>query len=720
MAKKSLSFLLALFLTFLLFPAGVSAQETSETQASPVHANAADKSELSDEGYAFAVLLEDGELIFMRSNISESTSGYGEWEDICGNKYTGTIIPIFENQVITTWRDWHFKTVKKVSMAEGQVIRPKSTAHWFESKEELESVDLSNLDTSECVTMSAMFSVCSNLKSIDVSGFDTSNVTDMSRMFASCDNLTELDVSGFNTEKVTNMSQMFDHIDVTELDLSNFNTSKVTDMSHMFDGCHSLERLDLKSFNTSNVTNMNGMFAQCDNLKSVDVSSFDTSNLTEMESMFMYCNKLETLDLRRFNTSNVTNFSYMFDGCGGLASLDLSSFNTEKAVNMASMFRGCTGFKNLDLSNFNTSNVTNMYGMFQSAGDEEAAETLDISSFDTRAVTNMEYMFSNIRFRAVRLGKKFTVWKDNAYFRQGNWENKAIGKTLTEKELYNQYPANAFQWAGLWERQLRLPDSVSFAKKELNLPIGVEYYNAAYIEPFNAEDRTVIYSSSNPGAAEVSESGKIITHSAGTTVITATTANGLKATCKVTVLFDDVPASLMYYSDPVYWAVEKGITNGYKDPDGIVRTFKPQANCTREAVVTFLWRLAGKPNPKSMKSPFKDVQDSSKYYYKAVLWAAEKGITGGYKDGTFKPSATCLREHVVTFLWRYAGKPSPGVSKNPFNDVKTTDYYYRAALWANAKGIAKGYTSGAYAGGFGPKLDCLREHVVTFLYRFAK
>ena len=178
--------------------------------------------------------------------------------------------------------------------------------------------------------------------------------------------------------------------------------------------------------------------------------------------------------------------------------------------------------------------------------------------------------------------------------------------------------------------------------------------------------------------------------------------------------FSDVSFGSYYY-DAVMWAVDKGITNGYSDG-----TFKPKNNCTREAVVTFLWRLAGKPNPKSMTSPFKDVKDSSKYYYKAVLWAAEKGIAGGYNDGTFRPSATCLREHVVTFLWRYAGKPNPGVSRNPFNDVKSSDYYYTAALWANAKGIAKGYSSGAYAGGFGPKLDCLREHVVTFLYRYAQ
>jgi hypothetical protein len=185
-------------------------------------------------------------------------------------------------------------------------------------------------------------------------------------------------------------------------------------------------------------------------------------------------------------------------------------------------------------------------------------------------------------------------------------------------------------------------------------------------------------------------------------------------------LFADVRDPKAYYFTPVYWAAEQGITNGYTDSETGIKTFKPQNKCTREAVVTFLWRLAGKPEPKSRKSSFTDVQDKRKYYYKAVLWASDMGITKGYSDGSFRPDDTCLREHVVTFLWRYAKQPSPKTSKNPFNDVKSSDYYYKAVLWANEKGIAKGYSSGAHAGGFGPKLDCLREHVVTFLYRYAE
>ena len=250
-----------------------------------------------------------------------------------------------------------------------------------------------------------------------------------------------------------------------------------------------------------------------------------------------------------------------------------------------------------------------------------------------------------------------------------------------------------------------------------NIAVGESFKLIPTVEPSGAKAE-ITWSSSNEDLVTVDADGTIHGIKADTARITAAAQNGIKAECTVNVYFTDVPLTGKYYSAPVYWAVKNGITNGYKDNDGLSRTFKPQNNCTREAVVTFLWRLAGKPNPKSMKSPFSDVQDSGKYYYKAVLWAVEKGITKGYSDGTFKPDATCLREHVVTFLYRYAGKPAPKTAKNPFNDVYKSDYYYAAAIWANENGIAKGYSEGEHASGFGPKLDCLREHVVTFLYRY--
>ena len=172
--------------------------------------------------------------------------------------------------------------------------------------------------------------------------------------------------------------------------------------------------------------------------------------------------------------------------------------------------------------------------------------------------------------------------------------------------------------------------------------------------------------------------------------------------------FKDVPAG-KFYTDAVLWAVGRNpqITNGYSDG-----TFRPDLTCTRAQVVTFLWRAKGCPEPTSTRNPFTDVK-SSDYFYKAVLWAAENGVTTGKTATTFDPNGECTRAHVITFLWRVEGKPTPSSASVPFTDVPTGKYYTTAVLWALQKGI----TTGRTANTFGPDDACTRGHVVTFLYR---
>ena len=131
-------------------------------------------------------------------------------------------------------------------------------------------------------------------------------------------------------------------------------------------------------------------------------------------------------------------------------------------------------------------------------------------------------------------------------------------------------------------------------------------------------------------------------------------------------------------------------------------------------MVTFLWRNAGEPEPTTAVNPFKDVSASA-YYYKAVLWAVENNIATGYADGTFRPDGECTRAHVVTFLWRAHGAPTPESTSNPFTDVSPSAYYYQAVLWAMENGVTTGNSSTT----FNPNGACTRAHVVTFLYRAA-
>ncbi len=171
-----------------------------------------------------------------------------------------------------------------------------------------------------------------------------------------------------------------------------------------------------------------------------------------------------------------------------------------------------------------------------------------------------------------------------------------------------------------------------------------------------------------------------------------------------TGVFVDV-AEGSYYEEAIDWAVEKGITNGVSS-----NMFAPNDPCTRAQIVTFLWRAAGSPAPKSMSS-FTDVPADA-FYAKAVAWAVENGITSGTGESKFSPNSTCTRAQAVTFLYRASGNPAVSGSAE-FSDVATNAYYADAVAWAAKKGI----TTGIGGGLFGSDNDCTRGQIVTFLWR---
>ena len=177
-----------------------------------------------------------------------------------------------------------------------------------------------------------------------------------------------------------------------------------------------------------------------------------------------------------------------------------------------------------------------------------------------------------------------------------------------------------------------------------------------------------------------------------------------------TMNFIDVKTTDYFYNS-VKWAVGKNITNGTSST-----TFSPYKSCTRAEIVTFLWRAAGSPEPTTTRNPFRDVNAvTHSSYYKAILWASQKGITSGTSATAFSPDQVCTRAQIVTFLLRYAGQPS-GYYSNPFKDVSATSEasYYNAVLWA----VGKGITTGTSATTFSPYASCNRAEAVTFLYRY--
>lgn len=176
--------------------------------------------------------------------------------------------------------------------------------------------------------------------------------------------------------------------------------------------------------------------------------------------------------------------------------------------------------------------------------------------------------------------------------------------------------------------------------------------------------------------------------------------------------FLDVAEGAFYY-DAVVWAYNQSpqITRGIS-----ATSFSPETTVKRCDAVTFLWAAAGKPEPSSTENPFTDVS-SDQYYYRAVLWAKENGITSGTGNGTtFSPNETVKRNEMLVFLWRFAGSEEPTAALNPFSDVSSTSYYYKAALWAYSNGILVGNEGNGNPGLLNPDTGCSRAYVVSYLY----
>ena len=162
-----------------------------------------------------------------------------------------------------------------------------------------------------------------------------------------------------------------------------------------------------------------------------------------------------------------------------------------------------------------------------------------------------------------------------------------------------------------------------------------------------------------------------------------------------------------WYSDAVLWAVQNNITGGTSET-----TFSPENACTRAQIVTFIWAANGRPEPTKTDNPFEDVK-AEDWYYKAVLWAVEQGITGGTSATTFSPDAPCTRAQVVTFLYAAQGKPAVQATINEFNDVPGNAWYLMPVLWAQQNEV----TGGVAPGMFGPDQTCTRAQIALFLYK---
>ena len=241
---------------------------------------------------------------------------------------------------------------------------------------------------------------------------------------------------------------------------------------------------------------------------------------------------------------------------------------------------------------------------------------------------------------------------------------------------------------------------------ELRLACGQSFSLNYYLPPYSDKGTWTCSASGTAGL----DGSRITGKKAGKAVLTGD-FKGTKHKVSVRVLFKDVTNPKDFWYEPTYYLSDSGIVKGYDNQT----SFKPDNECTRAQMVTFLWRLNGEPKPKSSTTAFTDIKKSD-YFYKPVLWAVENGITTGASKTTFNPEGVCTRAQTVTFLWRLAGKPSAGTAESPFKDVKKGEYFCDAVIWASKMKIVAGYDDNT----FRPQGKCLRRQMVTFLYKYDK
>ena len=403
--------------------------------------------------------------------------------------------------------------------------------------------------------------------------------------------------------------------------------------------------------------------------------------LTALEDLQIYGHNLKKLDL-----SKNTKLKWLACQDGLLSELDLSKNTALLTVDVPmNKLTSLNISKNVNLVELNCweNNLTKLDVSKNIQLERLACRSNKLTSLDVTKNTKLDYLDCSAN------------------------SIKSLDLTKSLKELYC-YDNNLSTLNLSNMGKLKSADWINQAN-DFSLLLRVGQKLKGYQEDTFKSQSTDVFDIEKKVTTEDGYEGYILLYNAkkvGTAVV-KNENNDTIATVKV--LYKDVTDPGKFWFEPTYYLSDIGVVKGYDNQT----KFKPDNECSRAQMVTFLWRLAGSPNPKAKTSDFTDIK-SSDYYYKAVIWAVENGITTGTSKTTFGPDKICTRAQTVTFLWRMAGKPEPKSTKAKFTDVKTTDYFFKATLWASEKKILAGYSDGT----FKPKDNCLRRQMVTFLYKY--
>ena len=619
--------------------------------------------------------------------------------------------------------------VKKIE-ANKMGIKSLEGVGFFTALETLKCWDneLTGLDLSKNTKLTSLSCSENELTALDVS-----KNTELTRLYCRSNRLAALDVTqNKNLEELDCESDsLLNYMKLTKLDVSQnkalkkLNCYGVKMKELNVSGCTALEELDcggnqLTALDVSKNPDLKDLYCRNNMLAVLDVSKN-----SKLESISCGKNGLTSLDLDKNKEITYVNLdNHQFYNKGTLPAgetFDMKtlpgSFDPSRTKNWIGGTVDAAGILTVD------ADATEVTYDYQTKSGKTDAKYLMSCKLNVKGGTTpvAKYAISvtggiaNLAKAAEGSVVTLTADAPAANMHFARWEVESGSEAVTFANATNStttfpMPAGEVKVKAVFEAdEIMVP--IQYAVSVLNDGNG-----KAFASPAKAAADTAITLTATPNAGYHFKAWRVIL---GGVTITDNKFTMPAEDVEVQAVFEkdapiskhpflDVPAGA-YYEDAVVWAVGKGITSGTN-----ATTFDPNGTCTRAQAVTFLWRAAGSPTPKTKLMPFPDVPVGS-YYWNAVLWAIEQGITEGTSYLTFSPNDSCTRAQIVTFLWRAKGNPA--VSGNaPFTDVAPDAYYAAAVTWAEKNGITGGIGSGL----FGSNNTCTRAQIVTFLYRAMK
>ena len=655
------------------------------------------KEEVVRRGEAYAVVDENGVMHIIRSVNTYSTNTVATVTDLYQRAYSGKVYTGFETGSFSSTNvPWRSETVKKVVFENGFVIHPRYLRYWFINQSELSEVDLGGLDLSKTYAIDGLFEGCTSLTSVDLSNQNTASLTGMSGVFKGCTSLSSVNFAGFNT-------------------------SKVTTMQSLFENCSALKSMDLSVFSPQALKNISHLFAGCSSLTKADLSPLSGAKLDSIQYLFARCSSLSEVVLGDLDTSNVLVFNAAFQQCSSLKEIDISSFEFDSATKIYGMFSSCSALETLKMGNLNTANVTDMSYLFASCS---SLKEIDLSTLNTASATNMNSMFSNCSaLSSVTLGTSWTVWKDGGALPKGTWTHGDLSKS--ETELQQQYPANAAEWAGVWQKTTVTPGNVisveSFKVIENNT---ITLYNYSFDENGNITGQSeyqcypftplrvsaYIDGISYSGSLDEVQAKLIQKYGYGLTFddTQKEEAWGLGAHLG-TVRFRDlsahytvtvIPNCIRNFKAEAVTILPENITS-YYEGDRLVRM------ATIDPSISF---ETSKGSYKAKRSQILNQLYEAENICLNVSMDITPVLDANFDTGTYECYAIYQKDQMVPF----------GVTifaENPFKDVKASmgNTTYKAILWAYNNGIVKGTASDTYS----PSDNCTRAQLCVMLWRLA-